>query len=120
MKRILVVDDESAIVDALQDILSSEGYEVDTAINGAEGLERLRAKRPDLVLLDLMMPVLDGLGMLERMRAELGPRGLPVVLMSAGRPPPEVKSSVDHFLEKPFHLDSLIDAVTKLLDGAEA
>jgi CheY-like chemotaxis protein len=60
MKRLLIVDDELAIVEALQDILSVEGYDVVTAFNGAEGLQRMTVAKPDLVLLDLMMPVMDG------------------------------------------------------------
>ncbi|MBU8896774.1 response regulator [Corallococcus sp. H22C18031201] len=118
MKRLLIVDDEVAIVEALQDILSVEGYDVATAFNGAEGLERLAQVKPDLVLLDLMMPVMDGREMLRRMREDATTRDLPVVVMSAGRISEEERKASARFLAKPFELDTLLDTIAGLLDGA--
>ncbi|WNZ61950.1 response regulator [Myxococcus sp. MxC21-1] len=115
MKRLLIVDDELAIVEALQDILSVEGYDVDTAFNGAEGLHRMADAKPDLVLLDLMMPVMDGREMLRRMREDDGLRGIPVVVMSAGRISEEERRSSARFLAKPFELDVLLDTIAELL-----
>ncbi|GEL70365.1 response regulator [Myxococcus virescens] len=115
MKRLLIVDDELAIVEALQDILSVEGYDVDTAFNGAEGLHRMADAKPDLVLLDLMMPVMDGREMLRRMREDDGLRGIPVVVMSAGRISDEERRSSARFLAKPFELDVLLDTIAELL-----
>ena len=120
MKRILVVDDETAILETLRDILDAEGYEVATALNGQEGLKRMREVRPDLVLLDVMMPLLDGLGMLAVMREDPSWRDVPVVLMSAGKVPQLDQLSVRRFLAKPFELDALLDAVSQSLDGALA
>ena len=116
MKRLLIVDDELAIVEALQDILSVEGYEIVTAFNGAEGLHRMAEARPDLVLLDLMMPVMDGREMLRRMREDTGLQGIPVVVMSAGRISDEERRSSARFLAKPFELDVLLDTIAELLD----
>ncbi|MBJ6765025.1 response regulator [Myxococcaceae bacterium JPH2] len=118
MKRLLIVDDEVAIVEALQDILSVEGYDVATAFNGAEGLERLSQVKPDLVLLDLMMPVMDGREMLRRMREDATTRDLPVVVMSAGRISEEERKASARFLAKPFELDTLLDTIAGLLDSA--
>ncbi|NOJ81974.1 response regulator [Myxococcus xanthus] len=115
MKRLLIVDDELAIVEALQDILSVEGYDVDTAFNGAEGLHRMADAKPDLVLLDLMMPVMDGREMLRRMREDDDLRGIPVVVMSAGRISDEERRSSARFLAKPFELDVLLDTIAELL-----
>lgn len=70
MSKLLIVDDEVAILEALTDILSVEGYEVATAANGAEGLKRAGEERPDLILLDLMMPVMDGQEMLRRLKED--------------------------------------------------
>ena len=75
MSRLLIVDDEVAILDALQDVLSAEGYEVRTALNGAEGLKQVAQGRPDLVLLDLMMPVMDGHEVLQRLKGGGGHPG---------------------------------------------
>ncbi|AEI64041.1 response regulator [Corallococcus macrosporus] len=115
MKRLLIVDDELAIVEALQDILSVEGYDIVTAFNGAEGLQRLADGKPDLVLLDLMMPVMDGREMLRRMREDPRLRGIPVVVMSAGRISDEERRSSARFLAKPFELDVLLDTIAELL-----
>jgi CheY-like chemotaxis protein len=115
MKRLLIVDDELAIVEALQDILSVEGYDVVTAFNGAEGLQRMAAAKPDLVLLDLMMPVMDGREMLRRMREDAALQGIPVVVMSAGRISDEERRSSARFLAKPFELDLLLDTISSLL-----
>jgi len=110
MSKLLIVDDEVAILEALTDILSVEGYEVDTAANGAEALEHVGKARPDLILLDLMMPVMDGQEMLRRLKEDPNLRAIPVVVMSAGR----VSKSELHgsrFLAKPFELDDLLDTV---------
>ncbi|MGZ3461357.1 MAG: response regulator, partial [Archangium sp.] len=83
MKTLLVVDDESGILDALQEILSEEGFHVLTARNGKDGLKRITEQPPDLVLLDYMMPVMDGRELLKVLQAEAAYRHLPVVMMSA-------------------------------------
>ena len=114
MSKLLIVDDEVAILEALTDILSVEGYEVTTAANGAEGLEHAREDRPDLILLDLMMPVMDGQEMLRRLKEAPELRDIPVVVMSAGR---VSKSDLrgSRFLAKPFELDDLLDTVSEEL-----
>jgi CheY-like chemotaxis protein len=117
MKRILVVDDEAAIVETLRDILVGEGYEVVVAFNGLEGLNQLREAKPDLVLLDVMMPLLDGLGVLAAMQEHPVHRNVPVVLMSAGRVPQIDSLPVRRFLPKPFELEALLDSVTEALNG---
>jgi CheY-like chemotaxis protein len=115
MKRLLIVDDELAIVEALQDILAVEGYDVATAFNGVDGLQRMAGSRPDLVLLDLMMPVMDGREMLRRMREDPQLSGIPVVVMSAGRISDEERRASARFLAKPFELDVLLDTIAELL-----
>ncbi len=117
MSKLLIVDDEVAILEALTDILSVEGYEVATAANGAEGLKRAGEERPDLILLDLMMPVMDGQEMLRRLKEDSALRSIPVVVMSAGRvSKSELQGS--HFLAKPFELDDLLDTVAAELNKA--
>jgi CheY-like chemotaxis protein len=115
MSKLLIVDDEVAILEALTDILSVEGYEVATAANGAEGLKRAGEERPDLILLDLMMPVMDGQEMLRRLKESPDLRTIPVVVMSAGRvSKSELQGS--RFLAKPFELDDLLDTVNAELN----
>jgi len=115
MSKLLIVDDEVAILEALMDILSVEGYAVSTAANGAEGLQQVGRDRPDLILLDLMMPVMDGQEMLRRLKEDPSLRSIPVVVMSAGRvTKAELQGS--RFLAKPFELDDLLDTVTAELN----
>lgn len=113
MTRLLVVDDELSILEALQDVLSLEGYEVRTAYNGVEGLKRLSEARPDLVLLDLMMPVMDGREMMRRMREDPQLEDIPVVIMSAGRISDDERNAACATLPKPFDLDHLLETVSK-------
>jgi CheY-like chemotaxis protein len=120
MKTILIVDDEFGIVDVLGEVLGDEGYRVVTAANGQQGLERIAEMRPSLVILDMMMPVLDGLAMLGRLRSDPAYRDLEVIVMSAAPPPrgqQKLLSNVSGFLRKPFDLQDLLKMVRLLLDS---
>jgi CheY-like chemotaxis protein len=111
---ILVVDDEFALVEALSEVLVWEGYEVISAANGQRALEELSRAQPALILLDYMMPVMDGLQMLARLRADPVLRDLPVVMMTAGRVPQEPEGrGWDALLRKPFELEALLDLVRR-------
>jgi CheY-like chemotaxis protein len=117
MRTILIVDDEFGVVDALSAVLEDAGYRVLTAHNGRMALERLTEGLPDLVLLDYIMPVLDGCETLRALRRREDARALPVVLMS-GIPESMVRrrcTSYQAFLRKPFGLDELIQTLTSLL-----
>jgi len=113
MTRLLIVDDELSILEALQDVLTLEGYEVLTAYNGALGLKRLSEARADLVLMDLMMPVMDGREMLRRMREDPRLEGIPVVIMSAGRISEAERSAACAVLPKPFDLGHLLETISE-------
>jgi CheY-like chemotaxis protein len=122
MKTILIVDDEFGIVDVLSETLEAEGYRVVTAANGKQGLERIIEVRPNLVILDVMMPLLDGLEMLGRLRSDAAHRDLEVIVMSAAPPPrgqEKLLSNVSGFLRKPFELQDLLKMVRLLLDSDE-
>ena len=120
MSIVLLVDDEHAIVDALAGILEDEGYQVLTAANGREALSRLDEARPDVVVLDVMMPIMGGRELLQRLRASERWRTLPVLMMSAV--PREVlerqeggaRLACDEFIEKPFDLHHLLATVARL------
>lgn len=116
MKKILIVDDEFDIVDVLGDVLTVEGYQVVTAANGREGLMRLRETLVDLVLLDCMMPVVDGPEMLRLMREDERLLNVPVVMMSAAEMRRQVQAlGCSAFLKKPFDLNTLLQTVARLV-----
>ena len=116
MKTILVVEDEPAIADVLLQVLEEEGYKVVHAINGQHGLQQLSEVKPDLVLSDLMMPVLTGAEMYHKMQSDPDMSRVPVVLMSAARSAPEfvVTGNIPTyvgFLRKPLDLEGLIQLI---------
>jgi CheY-like chemotaxis protein len=117
MRTILVVEDEFDVQQVVADVLRDEGYEVSVCGNGREALERLREKRPDLVVMDVMMPILSGTQALEVMRNTPGLDGLPVVLMSEMPPRPGERRLWQAFLKKPFRLEQLLDAVGRVSPG---
>lgn len=117
---ILIVDDESGIVDVLSAVLTDAGYRVDGAGNGRDALAKIAECHPDLVLLDLEMPVLDGPETLRALRADAARSRLPVLMMS-GLTESIVKRrcrGYQAFLRKPFTLDELLGTVAKLLKAS--
>lgn len=117
MRTVLVVDDEWAVADVLEALLGDEGYRVVTASNGAQALERLAETRPDLILLDFMMPVLDGAGTLKALAAEPATAAIPVVMMSS-LPEGTVSGRTGgyvSFLRKPFRVSEVLRAVRTAL-----
>jgi CheY-like chemotaxis protein len=84
-KLILVVDDDPDICTSLESIFVADGYRVAIARDGQEGLDQAREKQPDVILLDIMMPVLDGYGFLDAQRADPSISDIPVIVLSAGR-----------------------------------
>ncbi|HET8728165.1 MAG TPA: response regulator [Alphaproteobacteria bacterium] len=115
MRTILVVDDEFGIAEVLVTALEDEGYRVFVAANGRQGLERLGEITPDLVILDFMMPLMDGIAMARAMRADPANAGIPVIMMSSV-PEASVRERFDGyaaFLRKPFLISDLLDLVAK-------
>jgi two-component system KDP operon response regulator KdpE len=118
-KQILIVDDEPAIVRLVRVKLESDGYAVLTASRGAEALQMLQVDRPDLVILDLMMPDMDGTETLRRIRSR---SQLPVIMLTAlGSDREKVKGlegGADDFVTKPFNPDELVARVAAVLRRA--
>jgi DNA-binding response OmpR family regulator len=121
MKTIVLIDDEFGLSDVVAATLSDAGFRVWTALNGAQGLEVMAEHPPDLVLLDYMMPLLDGPGVLRAMRGDPKLAGIPVIMMSAMPEDVVKRRSSDYvgFLRKPFDFESLLAAVGKGLEGSE-
>jgi CheY-like chemotaxis protein len=113
--KVMVVDDEAAIRDLLSTVLTDEGYEVTTAAGGHEALERAPSERPDVMLVDLMMPGLDGRQLVRRMRELPVMAGVPTVMMSAAVRTMTLQEGVVDFLAKPFDLEELLEAIRKAL-----
>ncbi|RKG80329.1 response regulator [Corallococcus exercitus] len=119
MARILVVEDEETLADAIQDVLQDAGFDVQVARNGLEAWRKLEGNAPDLLLLDLMLPLLDGRGLLTRMRGHGQLRELPVVVISNASRKALGDQQVQSFLEKPVTVKGLVKAVQSVLGSAE-
>jgi two-component system, chemotaxis family, chemotaxis protein CheY len=119
-KSILVVDDDPDILEALAEILDAEGFEVDRARNGKEALERMDKSPPQLVLLDLMMPVMDGWEFSQHMRKRDGISDTPIIVLSADRNVSSKAKDIGAvgYLAKPFELGDLLDLVHRALPDA--
>jgi CheY-like chemotaxis protein len=123
MARVLVVEDETAIRSLLVDILRSEGYSVTEAVNGNEALVEVVRQRPDAIVLDLMMPVMDGRAFVYACHTLFPQQPIPVLLTSASPKLWQAGEQLRRFgvrgvVSKPFDLTLLIDAVAELLDPA--
>ena len=115
-KTILVVEDETPIATIIHDVLVDEGYQVHIASNGRAALERIAMGMPDLVLTDIMMPIMDGRALLRALRTIPPLESLPVILMSAGAAPrANIAEQSSEFLAKPFLIDDLIALVQRLI-----
>jgi CheY-like chemotaxis protein len=114
--RILIVDDEVDVTAIFSLLLAMHGYEVTCAANGEEGLASAREAPPDLVLTDLMMPVMDGIGLARALRDAPGTATIPIVLMS-GAPGKAGASEVrfDAILSKPVLFERVLDTIRQFL-----
>ena len=116
---VLVVDDQPVLRELMADALTAAGYDVITAGNGARALDRVRHLRPDVIVLDIMMPVVDGFGFLEAYGQEVAANSAPVVVVSATLSTDVVRRlhelGVSAWLSKPFDLDELVSCVQRLV-----
>jgi two-component system alkaline phosphatase synthesis response regulator PhoP len=119
MGKVLVVDDEVYILHILEFSLSAEGYEVITANNGELAIEKAKQEKPDLIVLDIMMPVLDGYEVCRRLKRDSETKGIPVVLLTAKGRDIDKRlgfevGAVDYVI-KPFSPNRLIDRIQEIL-----
>jgi len=118
-KHILCIEDEPEMIDLIRLILSRRGFEVEGAAGGMEGLKKVRQNPPDLVLLDLMMPDMDGWEVYQQMKADEKTRDIPVIIVTA-----KAKNidrvlglhiaKVDDYIAKPFSPQDLLNSVDKV------
>ena len=117
--RILVVDDEIYIVHILDFSLGMEGYEVITALDGEQALEKLKTEKPDLIVLDIMMPKLDGYEVCKAIKSSPDTRHIPVILLSAKGRNVDQKLGfdvgADDYITKPFSPRKLVERINQLL-----
>ena len=122
MARILAVDDEPNIVRLIQVNLERMGYQVETANNGVQALEKIRASRPDLVVSDVMMPEMDGFELLSTIRRDATLEDLPVIMLTAKAQDRNVmegyQRGADMYLTKPFNPLELISFVKRILQSS--
>lgn len=119
MAKILVVDDEEHIVMILKDSLEFSGFQVVTAYNGLEALERVEQDHPDLIVLDIGMPKLDGWEVCRRLKADEKTRTIPVIILTAYAQASDQRKGAelgaDRFVTKPCDLTYLVEEINTLL-----
>ncbi len=119
--KILAVDDEPDLIDLMQYHLVRAGHVVTTATNGWEAIEAVKQSRPDLILLDLMLPDLDGFGVCEILRGDPGTATIPIVIVSAWASPDSRHLGLElgalDYLTKPFSPLELVERVNRLVQA---
>jgi DNA-binding response OmpR family regulator len=119
-RKVLIVDDEPNIVTALEFLLKRSGYDVLLATNGAEALERVESDRPDVVLMDVMMPIKSGFEVCQRMRERPELAQIKIVMLSAKGSEAEVSKGLslgaDLYITKPFSTQELVATINRLFE----
>ena len=111
--HILVIDDEDYVADMIASMLELEGFTATVAYNGREGLRIAQSTPSDLIILDIMMPFMSGIEVIERLRMDQRLAAIPIILISAGARPPHPVDGVI-FIAKPFNLDHLLALVNTI------
>jgi CheY-like chemotaxis protein len=120
---VLVVDDDPVIVNLLQVNFEIEGYEVLSATSGSAGLAHAQLGEPDVIVLDVMMPGLDGIEVARRLRADPRTRQIPIILLSAKAQSADVQAGLavaDAYITKPFEPLELLERVATVLTNSRA
>ena len=119
MKKVLIVDDEQDIVESLKFVLEAEGYECFTAFNGEDGLKSAKELTPDLIILDIMMPKMNGYKISRLLKFDNKYKSIPIIMLTA-RSQEEDKligeeTGADEYITKPFDLDFVVSKVNEYL-----
>lgn len=122
--KILVIDDEPNIVQTLQDRLEMNDYDVCTANNGKEGLERFDHEKPQVILLDVIMPIMDGHEMLENLRKRPDGQDVSVIMLTARSQTQDIARAnacgIDDYIVKPFDLSELLEKIETVIEHRKA
>src|SRR3989440_9444598 len=122
-RKILAVDDERSIIRLIQVTLEKHGHQVVTAFDGKEALERVAREQPDMIVLDVMMPYLDGFEVLHELKKDPDTRDIPVIMLTAKAQDADVfngyKRGADCYLTKPFNPNELNQFVKRIFDSVE-
>lgn len=122
-KKILVVDDERHIVRLVEVNLTRAGYDIVTAYDGIEALEKVKAEKPDMIVLDVMMPRMDGFEVLKRLQADPDTQDIPVIMLTAKAQDADIfrgwSSGVSSYLTKPFNPRELLTFVERIFQSLE-
>ena len=122
MANLLLVEDNEMNRDMLTRRLHKRGYEVDVAVDGQEGLERVKAVRPDLILMDMSLPVIDGWEATRTLKADAATSSIPVIALTAHAMSTDREKALaagcDGYETKPVELPRLLEAIEKILAGA--
>lgn len=120
-KKILIVEDEISLLSAIEKKLKIEGYQTITAVNGEEGLEKIKNEKPDLVLLDILMPKIDGMEVLRILNKEGILPGLPVIIISNSGQPVEIEKTLelgirDYLVKANFDPEEVVQKVNSIIN----
>ncbi|MBI3671822.1 response regulator [Candidatus Azambacteria bacterium] len=123
MNRVLVVEDEEFLAKALKDSLSFEGYAVDVVGNGDEAINKVRSDKPNIILLDLLLPKKSGLEVVEEIKSDPDLRLIPVIVLSNLSGDAEIKRALeigadDYFVKSQHPIEEVIDRVKGYIEGA--
>lgn len=116
MKHIIIIDDEVDIGESLATVLETEGYEAHAYANGYVAIEKMKIKKPDLVIVDVMMPKPKGVEVVRLLKEDQVLKNVPIMMMSASKEPePLSEEKWDVFVRKPFEMEELLESIQKLL-----
>ncbi len=122
-KKILVVDDERHIVRLVEVNLTRAGYDVVTAYDGVEALEQFTKEKPDMLVLDVMMPRMDGFEVLKKLQSDPASQGVPIIMLTAKAQDADIfrgwSSGVSSYLTKPFNPRELLTFVERIFQSVE-
>ncbi len=123
-KKILIIDDEAVLVDLLRTKLTQQGFDAIDARDGDDGLQKALAEHPDLILLDIIMPKMDGITMLKKLRADAWGKDVPVIILTNLNTAEAVENSLssgayDYLVKIDYTLDDLVGIVRKRLEKKE-
>jgi len=120
-KKIMVIDDEKTICEAIEFLLENEGYDVTTAYNGEEGLMKIYKQPPDMLIIDLLMPKMNGFKVVRRVRSDPAFKDIPILMLTVVDDKFDIQegynSGVSDYMVKPFEVDDLVMRVKTFMES---